>query len=80
MTQLFDIADLDRAIATFPPDRLTFVTWPDDNSVSVYLGDVLLANEPNRQEAEHEALFVIRAFDNGAGWARDEFPGLAAYR
>lgn len=58
-------------------DRLTFVTFADDHSVSAYLGNVWLANENTREEAEREAIFNIRAFDNGAFWAHKQFPGLA---
>lgn len=61
----------------FPTDRLTFVTFSDDGSVSVYLGLVWLCNEANREEAEKEARGIIAAYDSGAFWARREFPGLA---
>ncbi len=62
---------------TFPTDRLTFVTFHDDGSVSAYLGRQWLCNEASREEAEREAIFIISAFDNGASWARIYFPGLA---
>jgi hypothetical protein len=67
----------------FPKDRLTFVNWPAEPqysmgpSVTVYLGSVSLGNYDTQGEAEREARFIISAFDNGARWARNEFPGLA---
>jgi hypothetical protein len=61
--------------ASFPTDRLTFVKF--DDSVSAYLGAVWLCNEPSQNEADHEARGIIRAYDCGASWARQEFPGLA---
>ncbi len=66
----------DIAPESFPTDRLTFVTFHDDGSVSAYLGRQWLCNEASREEAEREALFLIAAFDNGATWAREEFPLL----
>jgi hypothetical protein len=63
--------------AAFSTANLTFVTFHDDNSVSAYLGSTWLCNEASREEAEKEARFIISAFDNGAGWARSEFPSLA---
>lgn len=63
--------------STFPADRFTFVKFADDRSVSVYLGEVWLANEATQEEAEKEARGIVRAFDHGAHWARKEFPGLA---
>lgn len=62
--------------ASFPTDRLTFVTFADDHSVSAYLGNVWLVNEDTREAADKEARFIITAFDNGASWARQQFPGL----
>lgn len=62
--------------ATFPADKLTFVTFLDDKSVSAYLGNTWLCNEDSRGAAEREAIFIINAFDCGAHWARKEFAGL----
>lgn len=67
----------------FPKDRLTFVNWPAEPqysmgpSVTVYLGSVSLGNYDTQEEAEREARFIISAYDNGARWARTEFPELA---
>lgn len=61
---------------SFPTDRLTFVTFHDDDSVSAYLGSTWLCNEANRPQAEAEALFIIKAHGYGASWARAEFPTL----
>lgn len=63
--------------SSFPTDRLTFVTFHDDGSVSAYLGRVWLCNEDNLEAAEREARGIISAYDHGAYWAREEFPGLA---
>lgn len=62
--------------STFPTDRLTFVTFHDDGSVSAYLGPVWLCNEDSRADAEREAAFVLTAYRHAACWALVEFPGL----
>ena len=53
----------------FPSDRLTFVTFGDDGSVSAYIGRQWLCNEDSKPEAEERAIFLIQSFDNGAEWA-----------
>lgn len=61
----------------FPSDRLTFVTFGDDGSVSAYLGRQWLCNEDTREEAELRAHFLIQSFDNGAAWATEHLQGLS---
>lgn len=73
--------------------QLQFPDAPDslhNGEVSIYLKDgTWLANEDTAEEALREARFVLEAFFNGVGWARDEiaagrghlqqhFPELAA--
>ena len=52
-------------------------TFSDDNSASVYLGDVWLSHGDSMAEALEEAGMIINAYVNGAKWARDEYSKLA---
>lgn len=56
---------------------LTWNHYSDDNSYSYFIGGVFLSHADTQEEARDEAVFVIRAFQNGAFWARKEFPELA---
>ena len=57
---------------------LTWNHYSDDNSYSYFIGGVFLAHADTKEEAQAEAIFIIRAYQNGAHWAREEFPQLAA--
>ncbi len=56
--------------------NLSHRVFADDGSVAYYLGDRWLAWDEDPAEAAREAVGVVKAFWFGAGWAREEFPGL----
>jgi hypothetical protein len=59
---------------------LTFRTqhFHDDDSWSYWLGSQWLCNEATKEEAEREAAFIVQAWLNGAVWALEMYPGIAA--